>query len=77
MSSPMSSGPSSHGFNDLDMTLQLTHDDISRKEFLIAFKKRVNIAMGAEVRTLFDVKIAREIGEVQPGRKNIAKPHFT
>lgn len=47
-----------HGSNDLDMSFHLNHDDSSRKEFLIAFKKRVNLAMGAEVRELFDTTIS-------------------
>ena len=61
----MSSSQSPHGFNDLDMTLRLTHDDSARKEFLIAFKRRVNLAMGAGVRSLFETQIAPALEKSQ------------
>jgi SAM-dependent methyltransferase len=49
------------GFNDLDMNLHLTHDDIARVGFMVALKKRVNLAMGTEIRRQFDAEIAPQL----------------
>jgi SAM-dependent methyltransferase len=62
------SNANTHGFNDLDMNLQLTHDDAARAQFLITLKKRVNLTMGGEVRKLFDTEIAPTL-EKREGRK--------
>jgi len=64
------SSANTHGFNDLDMNLHLTHDDGARAGFLIALKKRVNLTMGGEVRKLFDAEIAPKL-EKSEGRKLI------
>ncbi|MDX2142642.1 MAG: class I SAM-dependent methyltransferase [Rhodospirillaceae bacterium] len=49
------------GFNDLDMNLHLNHDDVARVGFMVALKKRVNLAMGAEIRRKFDAEIAPQL----------------
>ncbi len=57
-----------HGPNDLEMNLHLMHDDSARRSFLIAFKQRVNLAMGGEIRTLFDTEVAPKL-ESSAGHK--------
>jgi len=57
-----------HGQNDLDMNLHLTHDDTARIQFMIALKRRVNLVMGGEVRAVFDAEIAPQL-ERRLGRK--------
>lgn len=46
------------GSNDLDMNLHMNADDTARAMFLVAFKKRVNLAMGGEIRRRFNDEIA-------------------
>ena len=47
-----------HGSNDLDMNLRMNHDDVARQHFLIAFKKRVNLTMGGQIRKKFEAEIS-------------------
>jgi ubiquinone/menaquinone biosynthesis C-methylase UbiE len=46
-----------HGFNDLDMNLHMNHDDMAAANFLIAFKKRVNLVMGGNIKKNFDTEL--------------------
>ncbi|MSO98698.1 MAG: methyltransferase domain-containing protein [Rhodospirillaceae bacterium] len=55
------SAVNTQGHNDLEMNLHLNHDDVARANFLVAFKKRVNLAMGAEIRANFNERIAPEL----------------
>ena len=41
----------------LDMNLQLSHDDGARRRFMIGLKKRINLAMGAEIRAQSEQEI--------------------
>ena len=52
------SATNTHGSNDLDINLHLTHDDTARRNFLVAFKQRVNLTMGGELRRFFESEVA-------------------
>ena len=68
MPAQMLSAANVHGSNDLDMNLHLTHDDTARRNFLVAFKQRVNLTMGGEIRQLFEAAVAPDL-EKLAGRK--------
>ncbi len=69
------------GSNDLDMNLHMNHDDVARQHFLIAFKKRVNLTMGGQIRKDFETNIgpalAKEVGhtlsDVDKADRKLAK----